>query len=54
MAVKLVAHLRDAGSAGRPGYPALVLVKPVLSFAEGALVSGDVRAVGPRACRCAA
>lgn len=35
---KLVAHLRDAGSAGRPGYPALVLVKPVLSCAEGALL----------------
>ena len=35
---KRVAHLRDAGSAGRPGYPALVLVKPVPSFAEGALV----------------
>ena len=27
---KLVAHLRDAGSAGRPGYPALVLVKALL------------------------
>jgi transposase, IS5 family len=27
---KLVAHLRDASSAGRPGYPALVLVKALL------------------------
>lgn len=27
---KLVAHMRDAGSAGRPGYPALVLVKALL------------------------
>ena len=27
---KLVAHLRDAGSAERPGYPALVLVKALL------------------------
>ena len=27
---KLVAHVRDAGSAGRPGYPALVLVKSLL------------------------
>lgn len=26
----LVAHLRDAGSSGRPGYPALVLVKALL------------------------
>lgn len=27
---KLVAHLRDAGSAGRPGYPVLVLLKALL------------------------
>jgi IS5 family transposase len=27
---KLVSHMRDAGSAGRPGYPALVLVKALL------------------------
>jgi transposase, IS5 family len=27
---KLVAHMRDAGSAGRPGYPVLVLVKALL------------------------